>query len=125
MGRRLIIAVMLFVLLWTGTLLHDIAEPDESAVVQSQVVAKMAEPIAQAVGTAELSTVEHCHDALLVCKPRVGQTIRELPQIAVIPYAALWTSRPTLFSTAVQRGPPPDRTKAGPKLFLTYRALLI
>jgi hypothetical protein len=123
MMRRGIVNLMLFVLLWTSTFLHDLAEPDQPVAVQS---ASAAIAFALSTPTENQSFEGHYHDALIGSKFNSAavplQASQFLPLAANSPFVG---SLQILGGSSLQRGPPIARAFAKPRLHLIKRVLLI
>ena len=125
MAYRLISLLMLAVLLWTGTLLHDIAE-DAPALSQlaKQSTLQVVDAPQQSCG--EIVAPEHTHMA--VSNIRTGEDVSptNAPQQVVPPGALSFKLQMFLLSCNYGRPPPhapPPQTAA--KLYLVNRHLLI
>lgn len=126
MMRRAIVNVMLFVLLWTCTLLHDFAEPDDP-------VAPNAGAIGASIAGADVSTPinsqpfqGHQHDALIGSKFNSAGTPLQAALLVPLAGANAWAGNlRALAWSSSGRGPPCELSSAQPKLYLLHRALLI
>ncbi len=125
MARRFLAAITLFVVLWTSTLLHDIAEPDEYLALQ---------PASRtgALTTASLNSPEracsegHCHDALIVSRFDQPDVHLQCPNVLKLAHNEFWcTSSHILDARLSTRGPPVKIAFAKTKLYLFKRSLLI
>jgi hypothetical protein len=126
MPRRILFALMLFLVLWTGTFLHDIAEPDEYISFQPASGATSRSCSSLFNANEQASAEEHCHDALVVSRcdqPDNYLSHQQPPLLAnTTPRCA---SLHLLRAPLSTRGPPATIAFAETRLYLLKRALLI
>jgi hypothetical protein len=125
MIRRLVLSAMLFVLVWTSTLLHDIAEPDQPLTVSA---ASPVKSMARFTLSDDDKVFEgHCHDALVSSKS-FNLTDRHLQVLKFVALAAAGQCMDRLQLHVGRfdlRGPPIALATSAPKLYLAKRVLLI
>lgn len=126
MLRRFLFAAMLFVLLWTSTFLHDIAEPDEYGSIQRVSDASAAAEAICFKSQEQLSSEGHCHDVLVVSKFEPPQPCFECPQNMLRAHGIpLSISARMVGAHGCTRAPPAMITFARTKLYIFNQALLI
>jgi len=118
---------MLFVLIWTSTLLHDIAEPDQSVTVSAASPLKSMARLNLSKSDDNLAFEGHCHDALVGSKSFI-LTDRHLQVLKFVALAVAGQCMDRLqfhVGHLDLRGPPIALATGGPKLYLAKRVLLI
>lgn len=127
MYRWLLIGAMLFVLLWTGTLLHDIAESDEpSEFVAASVQTMRLDAPQLKIARPDVSAEEHCHDSVLASRSGSIDIHLHRSQIQTSYQHNLWFSSSAICAAAFcQRGPPAYKWRAKSRLYICKRALLL
>jgi hypothetical protein len=126
MARGLLLSLMLFVLLWTGTLLHDIAEIDQPVAVQQANTDTFIGRITQSVSNEEFATEDHFHVALLRSRFNLADLHLLAPKLLAAVSNSVWTEQLQLSARQQgQRAPPAIGSAARPKLYLINRVLLI
>lgn len=128
MSRKLLLALMLFVLLWTGTLLHDMGEPDQLSVSQAGAAAENSHCTILSATDPEPYLEGHLHDAVVASR-------LDPKEICVQPQTPVWHSDfivtfnrlHLLAEDSSQRGPPKAQPACQPatRLYIINRALLI
>jgi hypothetical protein len=117
---------MLFVLLWTSTFLHDIAEPDQAKSAQPSHAANVVLSLALTTPTENQTFEGHQHDALVGFKFTAAGTPLQVSQFVPLAANNSWTgSLQFLSELSAQRGPPIAQALAKPRLHLINRVLLI
>lgn len=130
MSCKLLLTLLLFVLLWTGTLLHDMGAPDQLSVSTVALAAAAENTLCTILSpTDPESYLEgHLHDAVVASR-------LDPKELSVQPQTAAWHSviivsfnrKQILAENSSQRGPPKAQ-QASPtatRLYIIHRALLI
>lgn len=128
MSSKLLLAMLLFVLLWTGTLLHDMGEPDQLSVSPVAAAAENTHCIILSPSDPEPYSEGHLHDAVVASR-------LDPKEICVQPQTPVWHSNVIvtfnrlhmLAENKSQRGPPTAQPADQPatRLYIINRALLI
>lgn len=130
MSCKLLLLPIIFVLLWTGTLLHDMGAPDQFSVSTVAPGAEAENPQCTILSpTDPESYLEgHLHDAVVASR-------LDPKEISVQPQAPDWNSvvlvsfnrQQILAENSSQRGPPKAQKTDQPatRLYIINRALLI
>lgn len=130
MSCKLLLTLMLFVLLWTGTLLHDMGAPDQLSVSTVALAAAAENTLCTILSpTDPESYLEgHLHDAVVASR-------LDPKEINAQPQTPAWHSfvivtfnrKQILAENSCQRGPPNTQQTDQPatRLYIINRALLI
>jgi hypothetical protein len=130
MSRKLLLTLMLFVLLWTGTLLHDMGAPDQLSVSSVAHAAAADNSLCTLLSPTDPDSYleGHLHDAVVASR-------LDPKDISVQPQTPAWHSivrvtfnrRQILAENSSQRGPPKAQKTDQPatRLYIINRALLI
>lgn len=130
MSRKLLLTLMLFVLLWTGTLLHDMGAPDQISVSTLGQTAAADNSLCTLLSPTDPDSYleGHLHDAVVASR-------LDPKDISVQPQAPAWHSivmvtfnrRQILAENSSQRGPPKAQKTPQPatRLYIINRSLLI
>ncbi|PZM83411.1 MAG: hypothetical protein DKT66_09655 [Candidatus Melainabacteria bacterium] len=130
MFRKCLLTVMLFVLLWTGTLLHDMGAPDQLSASTFALAAAADNSLCTLLSPTDPDSYleGHLHDAVIASR-------LDPKEISVQPQTTAWHSivmvtfnrRQILAENSSQRGPPKAQKTDYPatRLYIINRALLI
>lgn len=129
--NRAIANLLLLVLLWTGTLLHDMMETADAtpAVITNQRVAGQQDLVqcqSSTVPEAQFANTEqHFHDAAISLKngSDVGWSLSQSCQLPVL--SRRWTDYKVPVHARLQRPPPLCVTGLPTRTFMVKRALLV
>lgn len=128
MSRKLLLALMLFALLWTGTLLHDMGEPEQLSVSQAAAAAEITHCIDLSATDSKPFLEGHLHDAVVAWRFDPKEICLQ-PQAPVCHSDIIVTfNKLHLLSANIsQRGPPRSRPVGRPaaRLYIINQALLI
>jgi len=117
---------MLFVLLWTSTLLHDFVKPDEPVAAGTSAIAARLPCVDLSTPTQNQPFQGHYHDALIESKFNSVGIPLQAALLVPLAGAHSWAGNlQTCFWSLNKRGRPHKQFPAQAKIYLLNRALLI